>query len=87
MKIDESTYGTLYDAMHYTNDDYHIKWFDKDALIGYIEQDDLLDMIEDLCYLIDKYKEELEELKNDVEDNYRRISPAEQYEISDRDFI
>ena len=32
-------------------------------------------------------EEKIEELENDLESNYKKISLAEQYDISDRDFI
>jgi hypothetical protein len=42
--------------------------------------DDLLDIIEELYYECERLDEELEYLKQDVEDNYRPVSKAEQYE-------
>lgn len=86
MKIDQSVWYTLSDAIEITGKDYHIKWFDKDLFEGYIDEDDLLNLIDDVTYRADKYKYELEELRNDLLDNYRPISKAEQYEIHERDF-
>lgn len=86
MKVDESVYNTLKEAMSYTNNNYDIKWFDKDMIEGYIEEDEILEIIEDLCYLVDKWQYKFEDLKSDLADNYRPVSKAEQYEISDRDF-
>ena len=53
----------------------------------YIEVEDLLRLIEELNYKVEKVKEELEDLQQDLEDNYKPISKAEQYGISDRDFF
>lgn len=58
------------------------KYFDKDL----ISIDDLIGVIEDLDGEVEDWKMKYEELQNDLEDNYRPISHAEQYEISDRDF-
>lgn len=43
--------------------------------------------IDDLKCEVEHYKEKFEDLEKDVEDNYKPISVAEQYGISDRDFI
>lgn len=49
--------------------------------------DDLLEMCEDLYLENQKLIEEKEEILQDMKDNFRRIDPAEQYGISDSDFI
>jgi len=59
------------------------KYFDKDL----ISIEDLIDVIEDLDDEITDCKEKYEDLKRDLEDNYKPISKAEQYEVSDKDFI
>lgn len=51
-----------------------------------ISIDDLISCIEDLDSEVEDWKIKYEELQNDLEDNYRPISQAEQYEVSDRDF-
>lgn len=51
-----------------------------------ISIDDLISCIEDLDSEVEDWKMKYEELQNDLEDNYRPISQAEQYEVSDRDF-
>lgn len=85
--------------MLYKLDDYDMKTLDScDNIIGkckrtwvgdyqYIDGEELLGCIEELIYEYERVKEELEDTKQDMEDNYRPISRAEQYEISDRDFI
>lgn len=86
MKVDESVYSTLKEAMSYTNNNYDIKWFDKDMIEGYIEEDEILEIIEDLCYQVDKWKYKFEDLESDVIDNYRRIPVREQYEDSEHNY-
>lgn len=49
--------------------------------------EELLNLCEELQYEIDRLEEKVEDLEQDIEDNYRPISKAEQYGISDSDFI
>ena len=55
---------------------------DKDLLT--IE--DLLGIIQDLYFENERLQEELQDLKQDIEDNYEPISPYKMYGISERDF-
>lgn len=83
----------------YKLDDYWIKELDKiDKIIGksqrvlvgeeqYIEVEELLGIIEELDYELDHAKEELEDLQNDLESNYKPISAWEQSGMSYHDFI
>lgn len=48
---------------------------------------DLLEIIEEKEVDILELKEEMSRLRQDIEDNYKPISIAEQVGISDRDFI
>ena len=48
---------------------------------------DLLGKIENLLDDLKEVKQEFEEFKSDVADNYKYIPLAEQVDISDRDFI
>lgn len=48
---------------------------------------DLLDKIEDLTFELEAVKEEYEDFKRDVEDNYKYMPIDEQVGVSDRDFI
>ena len=52
-----------------------------------ISIDDMLNVIEDLNSEVENWEMKYNELERDIEDNYRPISKAEQYEVSDRDFI
>lgn len=85
--------------MLYLLDDYWVRELDKaDKIIGktkreiigdkqYIEVEELLGIIENLDYEVERLEDELRDLRQDVEDNYERRSLAEDYCISDRDFI
>ncbi len=48
---------------------------------------DILSLLEYQQTVIDELEEENKNLKQDIEENYRPIPLAEQYGISDRDFI
>ena len=57
-------------------------------LIGdFVPSDSLMIMIEDLYIELEKEREKNADLKQDIEDNYRPISIAEQIGYRDRDFI
>lgn len=57
-------------------------------LIGnFVPTENLINVIEDLLLEIDRLKEEYEDFKEDVRENYRHIPVAEQVGISDRDFM
>lgn len=47
----------------------------------------LLAMVEDLLLELHNKEEQIEDIKQDIQDNYRRISVSEQVGISDKDFI
>lgn len=49
--------------------------------------DEILDIIQDLESEKFRLEEELEDLKQDMEENYKRIPISEQYEVYDDDFI
>ena len=64
--------------------DYNLKSFkEKDVYSG----DEILDTIQDLESEKFRLEEELEDLKQNVEENYKRIPANEQYEIYDHDFV
>ena len=52
-----------------------------------IEINNLLGMMEDLLEEYDRLEEEFDDMKNDIEYNYKRVPVNEQYEVYDRDFI
>ena len=49
--------------------------------------ENVMGIVEDLLSKINSLNEKLEDLENDVRENYKPIPVAEQYGISDEDFI
>lgn len=45
---------------------------------NFVPVDSLMNMIYDLCYLIDEKNEEIEDIKQNIKDNYRQITVEEQ---------
>ena len=86
MRVDESNYDVLYKATEITGIDYNIIWHDAENIDGYIDSEVLLDIIQDLMCELDNAKEKYEDLKQDLEDNYKPISHYEEYGISESDF-
>lgn len=87
MRVDENNFEILDKASKITGTDYEIKWYDAENINGYIETENLISIIEDLIYEIDRLQEELEDIEQDIKDNYKPIPEAEQVGISVRDFI
>lgn len=52
----------------------------------YIPVDSFISAIEDLICEIHNQEERYEDLEQNIRDNYRQLSPAEMYGISDKDF-
>lgn len=84
MRIDESNYKILDRVLHLTGTNYNIKWFDAENVNGYIDGDDLIEMIEDLIGEIDRLEEEKEDIIQDRDDNWKRVSIEEQIGYSER---
>jgi len=87
MKVNETNYSILNRASNITGTDYEIRWFDAENIDGYIDEDSIISMIEDLIGEIDRLEEEKQDIENYYKDNYKPISASEMYGISDRDFI
>lgn len=89
MIVTPDNYETLKKASEITLVDYDIKWYDAENFEGQIDSDGLLSMIEDLIVEYHRKEEQLEDLKQDLEDNYvpRRIDPYEEYGVSRNDFF
>ena len=64
--------------------DYNLKSFKEKDVYSWEE---ILDIIQDLESEKFRLEEELEDLKKDMEENYKRIPVSEQYEVYDDDFI
>ena len=52
-----------------------------------ISEGDVMDILEELVNMIDDLEEKIKHLEQDIEDNYRPISYAEQIGYNERDFI
>ena len=87
MRVDVSNFETLKRASEITLTDYNIRWFDAENIEGYIDGEDLLSIIDDLIYEVDRLEEQIEDIKEDIRDNYKPISYAEQVGVRDSDFI
>ena len=89
MRITPDNYEILEKASDITLVDYGIKWFDAENYEGYIDSEGLLSMIEDLIVEYHRKEEEIEELKQDIEDNYepKKIDPYDYYGVSRNDFF
>ena len=55
-------------------------WLDRYFKKGMISMDEILSACEDLIIENEELKEELEDLKQDLYENYRPIPPEDQYE-------
>jgi hypothetical protein len=53
----------------------------------YSNVEKLISIIDDLLIEVKKAQEKLNELENDLNENYRPVSVAEQVGINDKDFI
>lgn len=64
-----------------------------EKILGYgistisLNEDDLIEMVDEIVQEYEHLEEKLEDLKQNIEENYRPIPVAEQYGISQRDFI
>lgn len=80
MRVDESNYSTLERASEITLTDYDIKWFNAENIDGYIDTETLTNIIEDLINEVDRLQEKIEDIEQDIKDNYKAIPIAEQVE-------
>ena len=64
--------------------DYNLQSFKEKDVYSW---DEILDIIQDLESEKFRLEEELEDLKQDMEENYKKIPANEQYEVFDDDFI
>ena len=75
-----------YDVMYSNNaESEYVKIYDEDVYIEMIR--DLLEVIQEQNRKIDHLKEELDDVIEDRDTNYRRIPIGEQVRISDKDFL
>lgn len=90
MRVCEDNYGVLRRAEDMLGTDYGLNITNDDECKGFIDTDNLTQMIDDLCMELDRLKESLDDLKNYYEEQirecYKPISPYEFYEVSENDF-
>lgn len=86
MKIDEDRYLTINKAQRLLFHNYEINWKDAENLEGYIDEDTLLDIIDDLCDEVERLEEEKERQEEQIREWYKPISPYEFYGVSEDDF-
>lgn len=78
----------LYDkASDITNIDYLEIIYNPGAKYAFISEYAAYSIITDLIHEIDVLKEKIEDLEQDIEDNYKPITKEEQYDVNFRDFI
>lgn len=70
MRISVDNYDVFERVQNITKVDYEIIWKDAENIDGYIDEDGILAMIEDLICEIDRLKEEAEDREQDIQDNY-----------------
>lgn len=84
MLIEKKLYNT---ACGITRTDYEEVVSNPYSDYCYISEYAAQSIISDLMHEIDILKEKIEDLEQDIEDNYKPIKKEEQYEINYRDFI
>lgn len=64
-----------------------------EKIVGYVinpvsmNEDDLIDLLEEVVSEYEHLQDKYDDLEQQIEENYRPIPVAEQYGISDKDFI
>lgn len=90
MRVCEENYAILRRAEKILDTDYEINITNADDCKGFIDDDNVADMIDELCSEIDRLQEQLEEQKEyyeeTINDCYKPISPYEFYGVSEHDF-
>lgn len=74
-------------------DDIYIKCSDRDFTDGFSDREkimtlkEILDLCDDLYYENQELEKKIKDIEQNIEDNYRPIPKAEQYDVKDEDFI
>lgn len=91
MRVNEDNYAVLRRAEDLLKTDFSINITNDDECKGYIDDDNLVEMIDELCTEVDMLREQLEDQEQHyeslIEDCYKPISPYEYYGVSEDDFI
>ena len=89
MRIDEDRYGIIYDAENELGTSYDMNINDDDFR-GFMDEEIVLELIQDLTDEIKKLKEKLEEQQEHfdqiLDDYYKPKSPYEIYGVNENDF-
>lgn len=90
MRVCEDNFSVLRRAEDLLKTDFSIQITNDDEIKGYIDEDDLIEMIDELCSEIDSLREQLEEQEEHyeslIEDCYNPKSPYDYYGVSEHDF-
>lgn len=90
MRVSEDNYGVLRRAEDMLGTDYEINITNDDECRGFIDDECVSQMIDDLCSEVDRLKEQLEEQKeyyeDQIQDYYKPKSPYEVYGVSESAF-
>lgn len=74
-------------------DDIYIKCSDRDFTDGFSDREkimtlkEILDLCDDLYYENQELEKKIKDIEQNIEDNYRPIPKAEQYDVKNEDFI
>lgn len=89
MRIDEDRYGIIYDAENELGTSYEMNINDDDFR-GFMDEEIVLELIQDLTEEIQNLKEKLEEQQEHfdqiLDDYYKPKSPYEIYGVNENDF-
>ena len=90
MRVDESNFIVLRNAEDLLNTDFEINITNDDECKGFIDEDNVISMIDELCSEIDRLREELEDQEEHyqeiIKDYYKPKSPYEVYGVSESMF-
>ena len=89
MEITESNYNIFERAMEITGAEYNVMWTEAENLEGYMFDDSVLNIIEDLIMEVDRLKEANEDLIQDRDEHYelKKFNPYNEYGVSEKDFF
>lgn len=60
---------------------------DYEAVGEFLPADSIISILEDLLFEIGVKNEQLEDMKKDIEENYKPIPPEKEYGVDEKDFL
>ena len=81
MKFNKEIYERISNA---TSTDYGAKTLDEEYV--YLDEYGIESMFEDMFCEINDLEEKIEDMEDNIRDNYRPISPYEMYGVNEKDF-